>query len=158
MLVEKLNIVKYAEEKGWLDQLNIFFKSKYGVSFEHVAYSQKVEIYNFWMYREERLPEGRCYLKEKRVLLQDTSLCGINPHIDLGLIVHEFSHVAQYMTGVYNKLNRSTLSKIWNCNCFRSKSHRHNFYWNNPVEIDARESVARFSEMFGYKELSGGDR
>lgn len=153
--MERINLIKYVSDKGWLDQLNQFFEGKYGVTFEEILKDQNVEVYNVWSNLDKHLPEGRCYFKENRVVLQDTSLCGVNPHIDLGLIVHELSHIAQYVTGLYNKLNYSVAARIWNCNCFRSKDHKHNFYWNNQVEVDARKSVKEFEGMFGYTELSG---
>lgn len=154
-MLEVVNIIQYVEQKGWLDQLNQFFKGKYEVSFEEVANDQKVEVYNFWNNNDGITYEGKSFLKESRVVLQDTSLCGVNPHIDLGLIVHEFSHVAQYATGLYEELKPSTLTRIWNCNCFRSLDHKYNFYWNDPVEVDARNSVKEFEETFSYSELSG---
>lgn len=154
-MLEVINIIQYVEQKGWLDQLNQFFKGKYEVSFEEVAKDQKVEAYNFWSNNDGITYEGKSFLKENRVVLQDTSLCGVNPHIDLGLIVHEFSHVAQYATGLYEELKPSTLTRIWNCNWFRSEDHKYNFYWNDPVEVDARNSVKEFEDMFSYSELSG---
>lgn len=155
--MKRVEIVNYVRENGWLDQLNIFFKNKYGVTFEHVAHDQEVLTYNFWSNNDGISYQGKAFLKESKVILQETSLCETNPHIDLGLIVHEFSHVAQYITGLYEELKPSTLTRIWNCNCFRSKDHKHNFYWNNPVEVDARKSVAEFSAQFGYEDLAGGE-
>lgn len=155
MKVNKIiNLIEYLEGKGWLDQLNIFFKNKYGVRFDAILRNITVEAYDFWSDGVGgNLPEGRYFPKEDRVLLQDTGLCGTS--IDLGLIIHEFSHVAQYKTGLNRSMKRSVFSTIWNCNCFRSRKHKHDFYWNLPIEVDARNSVKEFEDKFGYSDLSG---
>lgn len=149
--LREMDLKKYLAKKSWLQDVTDHLIKRYGVSLDNIVKDYKFYSYN--LFKCNASYEGIADLPGKFVELGSFDMI-TTEDINLGVIVHELSHVCQKMSNKWDELNPNILLKIA-VKFLGSKKVKQNFYWNNPVEVDARESVEEFERNYNYKELGG---
>lgn len=138
-----------------------YFEDKFNINFDELIRNNPLYISDDWISSIEGawVPAYIIGRKDIRgfVVVRNNNILGTSIKIDLGVLVHEYTHAVQATRGFRYMLKQRLRSGL---NLIKIKllgANEFSLYWRSPKEIEARNTSDEISKILG-RELSGGNR
>lgn len=156
----KMDLENVVSEKD-LRVVREYFQEKFNTNFDELIRNNPLYISDDWTSSIEGawVPAYIIGRKDIRgfVVVRNNNILGTSIKIDLGVLVHEYTHAVQATRGFKYMLKQRLRSGL---NLIKIKllgANEFNLYWRSPKEIEARKTSDEIGKILG-RELSGGNR